>query len=127
MRMVIGGKAQGKLTYVLSHENLLQDEIIDGRTCPLQAPFRGKALYALHELVRRVLKDGNDPREVVVSILRENAELIIITDEIGGGIVPMEPFERQWREEYGKICCMLAKKAQKVERVYCGIPMVIKE
>lgn len=51
---------------------------------------------------------------------------VVIATEIGGGIVPIDPQERQAREQAGRLACMLAARAQKVVRVFCGIPMVIK-
>ena len=46
---------------------------------------------------------------------------ILVTDEIGYGIVPIDPFEREYREETGRICCLLAEKSEEVWRVCCGI------
>ena len=53
--------------------------------------------------------------------------MIIISTEIGYGIVPMDALERKWREKTGRIFCMLAKRADKVTRITCGIGTVIKE
>ena len=52
--------------------------------------------------------------------------LIIISDEIGNGIVPIDSFERDYRERTGRLLIELAKDADKVTRVFCGIGQVIK-
>jgi len=54
-------------------------------------------------------------------LLRENPDLVIVTDELGCGIVPMEKRDRLWREMTGRICTCLAAKADEVTRVVCGI------
>ena len=51
---------------------------------------------------------------------------VIISDEVGNGIVPIEAFEREYRERTGRILVELAKKAEEVERVICGIGQKIK-
>ena len=51
---------------------------------------------------------------------------MIITDEIGSGIVPLDVKEREWREVHGRICCQLAGRADAVFRVIAGIGQKIK-
>lgn len=51
---------------------------------------------------------------------------VVIATEIGGGIVPVDPEERLAREAAGRLACLLAKKADLVVRVFCGIPTVLK-
>ena len=53
-------------------------------------------------------------------------EKVIVGEEIGSGIVPMDAFQRKWREETGRIYCMLAAKASQVWRVVGGIGQRIK-
>ena len=60
-------------------------------------------------------------------IIRKNPELILITDEIGYGIVPVDRMEREYREQTGRVCTHLAAYSEKVYRVMCGIGQVIKE
>ena len=50
----------------------------------------------------------------------------MISDEIGNGIVPMDAFEREYREQTGRILIELAKEAEEVIRVICGIGQKIK-
>ena len=51
---------------------------------------------------------------------------VVIATEVGGGIVPADAEERAAREAAGRLACLLAKKADTVIRVFCGIPTVIK-
>ncbi len=47
-------------------------------------------------------------------------------DEIGCGLVPVDAFEREYREAVGRIMTGLTKKAVRADRVICGIGYVIK-
>ena len=49
-----------------------------------------------------------------------------LAQELGCGVVPMDAFERAWRERTGRIGCELAKQAEAVYRVTCGIGTRIK-
>ena len=46
---------------------------------------------------------------------------------MGNGVVPMEAFDRRYRETVGRICCNIAKQAEEVIRIVCGIPIVLKK
>lgn len=60
------------------------------------------------------------------ALMRENPDRILVTDEIGYGIVPVDAFERRYREETGRICCQAAREAAEVWRVCCGMGQRIK-
>ena len=51
---------------------------------------------------------------------------VVIATEVGCGIVPIDPAERRWREEAGRLSCLLAERADTVIRVCCGIPQLLK-
>ncbi len=54
------------------------------------------------------------------------AREIVIASETGGGIVPIDPAERKAREAAGRLSCLLARRAETVVRVVCGLPQVLK-
>jgi adenosylcobinamide kinase/adenosylcobinamide-phosphate guanylyltransferase len=51
---------------------------------------------------------------------------VVIATEVGGGVVPMDAAERAWRENAGRLSCLLAQRADTVVRVFCGLPLVLK-
>lgn len=51
---------------------------------------------------------------------------VILSTEVGGGIVPIEKAEREARENAGHLSCALAERADTVVRMCCGIPEVLK-
>ena len=50
---------------------------------------------------------------------------VVISSETGCGVVPADPAAREAREKAGRLNCLLAARASKVVRVFCGIPQVI--
>ena len=80
----------------------------------------------LERFIRREMEAGRDPKEEVKALLERSDPRVVIADEIGCGLVPIDPFERAWREETGRILCALAREAEAVVRVHCGFPQAIK-
>ena len=62
------------------------------------------------------MQAGKIPADETEKILSDNPDIVIITDEIGSGIVPLDVKEREWREVHGRICCQLAGRADTVSR-----------
>ena len=56
-----------------------------------------------------------------LNIVTDAAEEDILYDEIGCGLVPIDAFEREYREAHGRIMTELAARAKRVDRVICGI------
>ena len=51
---------------------------------------------------------------------------VVIATEVGGGVVPVDPTERRRREAAGRLACELARRADTVIRVCCGLPELLK-
>lgn len=80
----------------------------------------------LHRYIREQLRHGIDPEALIENFRKEHPDCILICDEIGNGIVPMEAEERTYRERTGRILERLAAQADEVVRVVCGIGQKIK-
>ena len=126
MILITGGAFQGKKAYAMERFHLTEQDMVNGADCTENDLFQAKAVADFQEYVRRVLKDGGDPSILAEKLYTENPELIVITNELGSGVIPAEPFDRQWREASGRAACDLAKYATEVHRVVCGIGTVIK-
>lgn len=126
MRLVIGGYAQGKLAYVMKKYNMQDSYVMDDILEMTQVSYGNKIVNHFHKWVRDCMEKGENPEQMIEEFLKKNPDCIIISDEVGNGIVPMEPFEREYRERVGRILIMLAKQAESVERVICGIGQRIK-
>ena len=125
MRLVIGGASQGKLDYVLRRYGLEEKNVMDGNTGDM-VDIDHKVFYAFEAWFKRQLKAGGRPEDAADVLLSSLPELIVICDEVGSGIVPVEPFEREFRERLGRYLIKLAERSQSVERVFCGIGQKIK-
>lgn len=124
MILMIGGYAQGKLN--VAKQMADTNEYANGECCNMDDVFDHAIIYQLHLFIKRLMKQGMDPIEFFSMHAEALANKIIISDEIGLGIVPMDGGDRHWREVTGRVCCMLAEKAEAVYRVYAGIPIKIK-
>jgi adenosylcobinamide kinase/adenosylcobinamide-phosphate guanylyltransferase len=65
-------------------------------------------------------------REVIGQIKKMSSSVIIVSNEVGMGIVADNPEARRFRDLLGRVNQMMAKEADKVIMMYAGIPMVIK-
>lgn len=125
MKLVIGGFAQGKLEYVQRTYAVKEHQILDAEI-PKEKTAEWVVIDHFQDWVKKQLKNEKDPKEQVLNCLEYQDQIIIICDEIGNGIVPMDAFERAYREETGRILIELAKRADEVVRVICGIGQKIK-
>lgn len=84
----------------------------------------------ISNLIHKGLSDAEIRSEVkgVVSALRKNSSLaIIVTNEVGSGIVPDTALGRRFRDLQGAVNSMVAKEAEKVCLLVSGIPLYIKQ
>lgn len=126
MRMIIGGAYQGKLDY---GKRLYPDiSWVDGNECDFEELKQCEGIYNFHLYIRRILMEENDVilLETIKCLPAINPDIIIISDEIGYGIVPVDFFERCFREWVGRICTELAIHSDRVDRVTCGLGIIIK-
>ena len=109
MILIIGGQAAGKRSYALERF---------GPDAPL--------VHDLQAVIRQLLKEGKDPAAFIQQLIRESPDAVVLCDEVGMGIVPLDAFDRAWREAVGRACCTLASAADEVIRVVCGLPQRLK-
>ena len=138
MDLIIGGYAQNKTEYAkkeysdaILYENLDINRIIINLKEENSA--RNIIINNLQLVIKELLSAGMKSEEVwqeiknrILKLEGHGANLILISDEIGGGIVPMDAFDREWREVTWLILCRLAEQAQKVVRIVMGLPQIIK-
>lgn len=127
MKLVIGGAYQGKRTYAEKHDSI--QKWANGETCPEEEIFSCEGMVDFHLYLRRLLQEGKEQyvrEQLIPKLLQENPQVVLVTNELGYGIVPIDPFDRSWRELTGRICTELAEHADEVTRVVCGIPVVLK-
>ena len=124
MILIIGGAGQGKTDFAKTV--LHQTELQSGAECPLPALMRASCITDYHLLVRRLMAEGTAPLAFTEQLLAQDPEVVVILNEIGCGIIPVEETERRWREETGRCGCLLAERAKAVVRLCCGIPTLLR-
>ncbi len=110
MELYIGGNSQGKLNYVVKVRGKNEELVWDD----------------LHQWFRKKMEAGEQPEEELREYIRQHPDTVFISDEVGNGIIPIEPFEREYRERLGRMLTEIAAEAERVERVICGIGQRIK-
>ena len=120
--LLIGGRGQGKRMLAARLFGLCDGDFLDGEVCGLAGLRETAALDRLHLLTRRMLEQGESPAELLPSLIGK----IVICDELGCGIVPIDRADEDWRECTGRLCCDLAAQADLVIRVTAGLPQVLK-
>ena len=113
MVLILGGMGAGKRTYAktlgFSDAEMSNDPRAD-------APV-------LVDLEAAVKADPASTEALLPLLLHKK---LVLCREVGSGVIPMDPKEREWREAVGRLCCALAKEATAVVRVVCGVPTVLK-
>lgn len=124
MELIIGGAYQGKRAYA---EALYREmQWIDGSSCSLEDAFCAKGMDHFELFIKRILKEEGSGVHIADVLIEKNPEIVLISTELGYGVVPVDKFDRIYREEVGRICTKLAAFSTKVHRVVCGVGMVIK-
>ena len=127
MILVTGGAFQGKKSYAAETFSLEENDFADGKNCSWDAVYKAKGIFHFHEYIRRCLEAERDISALAEEIFRQNSGIVIVVNELGSGVVPVDAFDREYREKTGRICCRIAEEAVQVHRVVCGIGTVIKD
>jgi adenosyl cobinamide kinase/adenosyl cobinamide phosphate guanylyltransferase len=126
MHLIIGGKYMGKLNYARSlygEDISVCDLAVEKET---EAMFEARLVVNLQDGVRRLLEKGESARDFFDLNLHRMKDMVVIGDEIGSGVVPIDPFERLWRDETGFLYQTLASEADIVDRVWAGLSCRLK-
>ena len=88
--------------------------------------FNFNAAFNIHLAVRNLLERGQDALSLFNLIKNFKNFKVIICDEIGAGVVPLDKFERRWRDETGLLYQALVREAGRVDRVWAGLALRLK-
>jgi adenosylcobinamide kinase/adenosylcobinamide-phosphate guanylyltransferase len=119
MILIIGGAYQGKLTYALKTYGILENDVIDLAN---EDPSSDSRVFTHFEAYTKQAAYASVPFEDFIDDFMRIADgSIVISREIGCGIVPVDEKERYWREYHGRALKALADRAEEFIRVFCGI------
>lgn len=110
--MLTGGRSQGKTEFAKKH--FPAAELLDD--------------WQLR--VKQQLEDGQDPiaeaEKTMTALRQKSGSAVIIIEEMGCGIVPLQREARAYRDANGRVACCIAAEANEVYRVFAGIGERIK-
>ena len=125
MKVVTGGRYNGKLEYVTEELGFSGSEILDlGNTDIAEALSVMKdhpVLYHLEAFIKKAIPKEIDFNAVIESYVQARPDCVIVCDEVGSGIVPVKREDDEWREAVGRIMCRLACKAGGITRITYGV------
>ena len=113
MILIVGGEGAGKRDFAKSlgyRDADMADACMDERP-------------VIFHVERLVLERPEAADELYGALLKKE---IVICNEVGSGIIPIDKTERLGREAVGRLCVQLARQAEAVVRLVCGLPTVIK-
>lgn len=127
MILVIGGAYQGKLDFVKDEFNISSEDIFFCSVENDYIDFNKKVINSFHLFILSMIKNDKDPILYIKENIEKFSEKIIVCDDISCGIVPVEEDMRILREKIGYSLSIITKKSERVIRVFCGLPMDLKE
>ena len=122
MHLILGGKYQGKLDYAKKLYGSFQ--AVSNLECSMK--ISPGLIINVHLGVRNLIAEKISPLDFFTSNLEALRQSVIICDEICGGVVPLDAFERLWRDETGKVYKLLADEAEIVDRIFAGLALRLK-
>lgn len=125
MTFITGGAYQGKTEFAIDNFGFSESEIAEGSD-EIEILLSAKCIRNFENFVYAVTESAGNAVTAAEAILSKNPDVVIIMNEVGGGIIPLEKSERKKREAVGQTGCMLAEKAEMAVRLVCGIPTVLK-
>ena len=72
------------------------------------------------------LADGLTPDQLVRLADALALKPVVLITEVGGGVVPIDAAQRAARENAGRLAQLLAARAQRVVRLWCGLAQELK-
>lgn len=127
MKLIIGGVFQGKKTFAQQLTGVSLEMAVDGMTCTYEELLQAPMIYHFHEFVKRRIQENLPYKQLAQELAEKNPQVIIVTNELGYGVVPVDKFDRRYREDTSRLCCELAAASEQVWRVCCGIGTCIKD
>ena len=126
MILIIGGSYQGKLDFARQRFQLAEDEIQVCTEDTDALDFSRRCIAYIDRFALNRVRSGFEPADALGTDPGLYKDVIFIANDVSGGVVPMDPTLRAWREACGRMNLKLAKVSDEVWRLFCGIPQRVK-
>ena len=125
MHLILGGRFQGKRAYALKLYGHFDSEYNLEDVYPEEITSSG-LITNIHSGIKNLMMRNINPREFFMSRIDLLRQCVITGDEISCGVIPVDEFQRQWRDETGMIYQFLAREADIVDRIFAGLALRLK-
>lgn len=126
MIFIIGGSYQGKREYALNQFHLTEQDVFVCTEETTEIDLSKCVISNIDRFALGCIKRGEEPKDYWEKHLSALRNAILISDDISCGVVPIDATIRAWREATGRANNYLAREADQVIRVFCGLGQVIK-
>lgn len=126
MVFVIGGAYQGKLDYVLEQVCGPDATVWTCDDLSQEIDWSCQVIDKIHLLVWARQQAGLDTLDYLQQHLSLLQDKVVICDDLSSGVVPIDRDTRLWRENVGRCSVWLAREAERVVRVFCGLATDLK-
>ena len=107
-------------------EKIYDLEQIDPEELPVVPDKKKSLVINLQAGVKKLLLKNLLPLKFFEERMEFLGVCVITGDEISSGVIPVDKFERQWRDETGRVYQFFSSRADSVERVFAGLAIKLK-
>ena len=123
MIFVFGGAYQGKTEYALK---AFGKETVCDISEAGEPDFTKEIITGIDGFAARLAAAGEEPAAWFEARREQWKDSVLIVTDISQGVVPVDKELRAAREANGRLMIYLAREAEQVHRVFCGIGKRIK-
>lgn len=124
MVFIFGGAHQGMEDYAREVCGAREIRAVDEDSREID--FSTGAVCGLEHFALGCVRRGECPAAWFEAHAEEWKDCVLIGMDFSCGLVPMDAQLRLWREENGRLNNLLAARAERVVRMFCGIAQVLK-
>ena len=124
MIFIFGGAYQGMEEYARTHCGA--SEICTVNEDTQEIDFSCGCVAGIERFVLGCVRRGESAEEYFRKHADAWKDAVLIGVDFSCGVVPMDAQLRMWRDENGRLNNLLSGCADRVIRMFCGIPQVIK-
>ena len=114
MILVTGGVFQHKLDFIYEKFSLTKNDV------------GTKIIYKFNHIVKGWIDENKNVEEETKKFIQNNKDSIIVMDQVGSGIVPVDKKEEVYRDAVGRAGCIIAENSDEVYNVVFGLGIKIK-
>lgn len=126
MKFIIGGSYQGKLAFARETFSLKDEDIFICTEDTDTIDFSKKCIAYIDRYALNRVRAGAEPADIFRDAADSLGDAVLISNDVSCGIVPIDTDLRAWREACGRMNNYLAREADEVWRLFCGLGQRLK-